>query len=351
MLSWDGRWAVSDFGIAKMVAESTSLDTLRDVKSANYAAPEQWREERPTQATDVYALGCILHAMINGAPPFSGDREAVRNGRLHQEPPTLSGGDTRLSNFVRRMLSKDPESRPDLHRCRAILPSIGGAAPVHPALLAAAGDIAAERATREADAALARTAQERRDAMIREAVQDLSGIFDRLCQSVEQASDDAVISDMMLVFGRARLTRTRVEPVTLDLATIEVAAWCSIKLEQIGFDIDSNQFKSFSATLAFARAAGERSFRWTETGYFDPTGQGAGFEEPFSIMPDTQKFIFVETNVLTRAARAYGPLPIDGEDEEAFSGRWLAVIARAAKGMLFRPGHMPLPDDWFARLN
>jgi hypothetical protein len=41
---------------------------------------------------------------------------------------------------------------------------------------------------------------------------------------------------------------------------------------------------------------------------------------------------------------AYGPLLIDGEDEDDFLERWLGLIAKAAIGELEQPRSMPVRD-------
>lgn len=56
ILFHDGRWKIADFGIAKFVEDATSLESLRTSLTPSYAAPEQWRGERPASATDIYAL-------------------------------------------------------------------------------------------------------------------------------------------------------------------------------------------------------------------------------------------------------------------------------------------------------
>jgi hypothetical protein len=40
---------------------------------------------------------------------------------------------------------------------------------------------------------------------------------------------------------------------------------------------------------------------------------------------------------------AYGPFPIDGEDEEKFIERWMGLVAKAAIGELTKPRSMPIP--------
>ncbi len=124
ILYHQGSWKVADFGIAKFVEDSTSSATLRKSLTPAYAAPEQWRGERPTMATDVYALGCIVHSMLNGAPPFVGDLDEIRDGHLSAEPPPVAGVNHRLEGIVRLMLRKVPMSRPTLTRVRDVISEI-----------------------------------------------------------------------------------------------------------------------------------------------------------------------------------------------------------------------------------
>ncbi|HBE80954.1 MAG TPA: serine/threonine protein kinase, partial [Firmicutes bacterium] len=78
-------------------------------RGQQYAAPEQWRFERATKATDIYAFGCIAFALVTGNPPFtSGD---LRQRHLNEEPvrPPVS---TRLQQLISLCLRKNPNARP-----------------------------------------------------------------------------------------------------------------------------------------------------------------------------------------------------------------------------------------------
>ncbi len=68
---------LTDFGIAKMLAGSTSNYSLtatgRVMGTPAYMAPEQWRSEPVDARTDIYALGVILYELLLGALPFNSE--------------------------------------------------------------------------------------------------------------------------------------------------------------------------------------------------------------------------------------------------------------------------------------
>ena len=100
-------WKIADFGIAKFVEESTSLQTLKDCLSADYAAPEQWRLENATPATDVYALGCIAYRLLGGRLPFPGPTPVnFRDQHLHQAVPELPASVPALLRTLVGMLAQ-----------------------------------------------------------------------------------------------------------------------------------------------------------------------------------------------------------------------------------------------------
>ena len=84
--------------------------------TAPYMAPEQVLTRALTPATDVYALGCMLHAALTGRPPFLGDSPmTVLHRHVRERPPQLGellrGLPPALDALVARMLAKEPEVR------------------------------------------------------------------------------------------------------------------------------------------------------------------------------------------------------------------------------------------------
>ncbi len=72
----DGAPKLLDFGIGKVLGPEANLGTLVETAQSgrlltlDYAAPEQLRGDVVTTATDVHALGVLLHELLTGVHPF-----------------------------------------------------------------------------------------------------------------------------------------------------------------------------------------------------------------------------------------------------------------------------------------
>lgn len=104
LLAKDGRGGfravVTDFGLAQepTAAETGPLAT-GVAGTPEYLAPERWRGERATIATDIYALGIVLHELITGRRP-------------HKEKRTISRKiPARWRAVITRCLEEDPKKR------------------------------------------------------------------------------------------------------------------------------------------------------------------------------------------------------------------------------------------------
>jgi hypothetical protein len=111
---------VLDFGIAKLreegsAARSSTTGTGAIVGTPNYLAPEQARGDAVDGRADLYAVGCLLHELATGSPPFQAPSPmAVVSAHLHTPPPRadLAPGVTkRLADVIERALAKRPEDR------------------------------------------------------------------------------------------------------------------------------------------------------------------------------------------------------------------------------------------------
>jgi serine/threonine protein kinase/class 3 adenylate cyclase len=113
---------LGDFGIARLVEHSGPEGATREgavLGTPEFMAPEQCQGTQVTPATDVYALGCCLFALIAGRPPFvtqDDNQMSVILAHLKEAPPRLAQLVPEVSpavaELVEKCLHKDPKQRP-----------------------------------------------------------------------------------------------------------------------------------------------------------------------------------------------------------------------------------------------
>ncbi len=116
LITDEGDVKVTDFGIARAVAEASMTVTGTTLGSVHYFSPEQARGDEVTGRSDVYALGIVLYEMLTGRRPFEGDSAAgVALKRLTDDPPRpLVAGvplPPGLEAVLRRALEREPARR------------------------------------------------------------------------------------------------------------------------------------------------------------------------------------------------------------------------------------------------
>lgn len=80
---------ITDFGIAKMISNQTTVYTAAVMGSVHYISPEQAVGGKITASSDVYSLGVVLFEMLTGQVPFTGNT-AVSVAMMHAEKPVPS---------------------------------------------------------------------------------------------------------------------------------------------------------------------------------------------------------------------------------------------------------------------
>ncbi len=123
-----GNPKLLDFGLAKLIEDDA--ESTRSVLAAmtpEYAAPEQVAGAPVSMATDVYALGVLLHELLLGHRPKQADPAMPSADGTPSQRRFLRGD---LDNILRMALSADPDRRyrgaaelgEDLQRHLAALP-------------------------------------------------------------------------------------------------------------------------------------------------------------------------------------------------------------------------------------
>lgn len=102
-----------DFGIARTGGQSlTSAGTVAGTWA--YLAPERVRGDSGSEASDIYAVGCLLWEMLTGHPPYTGSDLEMAAGHLRAPVRQAPGRDPfsrRLNAFLARAMAKDPGAR------------------------------------------------------------------------------------------------------------------------------------------------------------------------------------------------------------------------------------------------
>jgi serine/threonine protein kinase len=117
LLDGRGQAYITDFGLAKNTQGSLLTRPGQALGSMDYMAPEQIRGDSVSAATDIYALGCVMHECMCGQPPFA-EVKGMRIlwAHLQDEPPDPCRLRSDMSpQFARTLmlaLQKDPDKRP-----------------------------------------------------------------------------------------------------------------------------------------------------------------------------------------------------------------------------------------------
>lgn len=126
----DNTWKISDFGLTKEGTSRYAYTTKGAHGTESYRAPELVREQSVvTQASDIWALGCILYELAYKNKAFPRDFHVFEyiHGERILEIHSLPGSarvQSYLGELIRRMLELNWWERPSARDVRVALESI-----------------------------------------------------------------------------------------------------------------------------------------------------------------------------------------------------------------------------------
>ena len=342
-----GRWCLADFGIARYAEATTAQDTLKHAMTAGYAAPEQWRGDRATSATDVYALGVVAYELITGRRPFLGPD--LRRQHLEELPKPIPGIPDRLRALIGECLYKGPEARPSPQNLLTRLKdSLKSASPAG-ARLQQANVLAVERQTEAArQQSAARVEEERR-------------------RELRTAADEALRNTMAMLGRQIRDNAPAVQvgsgpflnSWTLNDAMLAVDSPSAVRAERdhglpfqviantkitLSMPSDSYEYTGRSHSLWYCDAQEQGVFRWYHTAFMIIFGRGDNRVAPFAMSPGDEDATLALSRTMHTHQVAWPFQPIDQGDEDGFIERWMEWFAQAAQGQLRYPSSLPELD-------
>jgi YVTN family beta-propeller protein len=113
---------LTDFGISRIAARGGTVTSSGELLgSPDYVAPEQITGARVDHRADIYGLGCLLHFVLTGQPPFPRDNDLAKlfahvNAPRPRPAELVPALPTALDRVVRRAMAISPEHRYDSAR-------------------------------------------------------------------------------------------------------------------------------------------------------------------------------------------------------------------------------------------
>ncbi|MFF0188886.1 serine/threonine-protein kinase [Streptomyces sp. NPDC005244] len=121
LMSDDGRVVLTDFGIAQVEGDPSITSTGMLVGAPSYISPERARGHKPGPAADLWSLGGLLYASVEGVPPYDKGSAIATLTAVMTEPVEQPKNAGPLESLIYGLLAKDPEQRLDDAGARALL--------------------------------------------------------------------------------------------------------------------------------------------------------------------------------------------------------------------------------------
>jgi hypothetical protein len=124
LIAEDGRVVLTDFGIAQVEGDPSITSTGMLVGAPSYISPERARGHKPGPAADLWSLGGLLYAAVEGVPPYDKGSAIATLTAVMTEPLEEPKNAGPLKDVIYGLLTKDPAKRLDDAGARAMLNAV-----------------------------------------------------------------------------------------------------------------------------------------------------------------------------------------------------------------------------------
>lgn len=336
ILFLDGRWHLADFGISRYAEAATATYTRKFVWTDPYAAPEQWRGETATNATDVYAFGIVAYYLLAGFLPFVGPD--YRKQHLESTPPPIPDTTPAMTSLINACLMKAPEARPNPEAILERLEQTHKPQTKAARKLQEANSRAVRQRAERASIKSAYQSEQERKRLLKEAAEKaFNRIVKMLYDKIRIYAPDSVEGGRKTTKWQLQLENATLSVAYLSHADVvfssrgdiewEVLAYSYIKLDT---PPDQHGHEGRAHSLWYLRQDEEATYRWHELAFKDHAYiSKRNILNPFALSPEdgnAQQAIAAGTHsvVLERP-----PVPIDQGQEEQFIEQWIELFAEA----------------------
>ncbi|MFG3096117.1 serine/threonine-protein kinase [Streptomyces sp. NPDC048202] len=132
LIAEDGRVVLTDFGIAQVEGDPSITSTGMLVGAPSYISPERARGHKPGPAADLWSLGGLLYASVEGVPPYDKGSAIATLTAVMTENPEEPKNAGPLADVIHGLLTKEPAQRLDDAGARAMLTKVIRAADPEP---------------------------------------------------------------------------------------------------------------------------------------------------------------------------------------------------------------------------
>jgi serine/threonine protein kinase len=122
-----GRVVLSDFGIAQIDGDPSVTSTGMLVGAPSYISPERARGQKPGPPADLWSLGALLYASVEGRPPYDKGSAIATLTAVMTEPVGPMNNAGPLAEVIKGLLVKDPAQRLDHDGAHALLTAVANA--------------------------------------------------------------------------------------------------------------------------------------------------------------------------------------------------------------------------------